>query len=96
MGFVIDNLRLPQVEQCKLEKEEMHDEESNTFCLEASKKEIVPYKDPKNDDYRLLKDDKVSNCFLPCKIFHFKCWEILSYFLPGVVVCAACEEVQFY
>jgi len=67
VGFVIDNLRLPQVEQCKLEKEEMHDEESKTFCLEASKNEIVPY--------------NVGKFFLT--------------FLPGVVVCAACE-VQFY
>lgn len=63
MDFDIDNLRLPQVEQCKRETEEMHDQESNKFGLEALKNEIVPYKDPKNDDYRLLKDDKVSNCF---------------------------------
>jgi hypothetical protein len=95
VGFVIDNLRLPQVEQCKLEKEEMHDEESKTFCLEASKNEIVPYKDPKNDDYRLLKDDKVSNYFPLSNLSFQNVGKFFLTFLPGVVVCAACE-VQFY
>lgn len=41
MDFVIDNLRLPQVEQYKHEKEEMHAQESSTFCLEASKDDKV-------------------------------------------------------
>ena len=44
--------------------EEEHSQEINKLHLEASKNEIVPFKDSKNDDYHSLRgEDKVSNCF---------------------------------
>lgn len=58
-----------QIEQYKREKEEVHDPESNTLNPDASKNKIVLFKDTKNDDYHLLRDeDKVSNCFLPADL----------------------------
>ena len=44
--------------------EEEQSQEINKLHLEASKNEIVPFKDSKNDDYHSLRgEDKVSNCF---------------------------------
>ncbi|KAM3696250.1 hypothetical protein ACJW31_06G023900 [Castanea mollissima] len=57
-----------QVEQYKLMEEE-HSQEINKLRLEASKNEIVPFKDSKNDDYhslrgedKLLRYNSVENC----------------------------------
>ncbi|XP_075671673.1 kinesin-like protein KIN-12F [Castanea sativa] len=48
-----------QVEQYKLMEEE-HSQEINKLRLEASKNEIVPFKDSKNDDYHSLRgEDKL-------------------------------------
>uniref|UniRef100_A0A7N2M8T4 Uncharacterized protein n=1 Tax=Quercus lobata TaxID=97700 RepID=A0A7N2M8T4_QUELO len=48
-----------QVEQYKLMEEE-HSQEINKLHLEASKNEIVPFKDSKNDDYHSLRgEDKL-------------------------------------
>lgn len=38
----------------------MHDQESNTLCLKAAESKMVPFKDAINNDYHVLKEDKVS------------------------------------
>lgn len=51
------------IEQYKREKEEVHDPESNTLNPDASKNKMVLFKDTKNDDYHLLRDeDKLLRC----------------------------------
>ena len=73
--------------------EEEHSQEINKLHLEASKNEIVPFKDSKNDDYQSLRgEDKVSNCF-PLSHLAFQMLEIPSNFVLGVF-CAA-SKVQF-
>ncbi|KAG2682485.1 hypothetical protein I3760_11G193900 [Carya illinoinensis] len=50
------------VEQYKREKEEVHDQESNTFCLKAAESKMVPFKDAINNDYHVLKKDELLMC----------------------------------
>ena len=68
-------MKYVQVEQYILMEEE-HSQEINKLRLEASKNEIVPFKDSKNDDYHSQRgEDKVSNCF-PLSHLAFQMLEI--------------------